>query len=144
MPAGPLSAPAPEAKSTRAMAEGSVNPVQAAAAPRRRLGTTFFDRVGSAGGGLAHGRRQRDAGRTEGEAGGRTWRGANDEAFAVVLDLGLGQRVEIGDDLRPGTRAPKRGDAVLQRLLQHQREEAAEHVTADGLVELVEDRPGRE
>ena len=34
--------------------------------------------------------------------------------------------------------------ALLQRRFEHQREEAAEHVTADGLVELVEDRPGGE
>ena len=38
----------------------------------------------------------------------------------------------------------ERRDAVLQRLLQHQREEATEHVIADGLVELVKDRPGGE
>ena len=38
----------------------------------------------------------------------------------------------------------ERGNAVLQRCLQHQGEEATEHVTADGLVELVEDRPGGE
>jgi hypothetical protein len=62
---------------------------------------------------------------------------------AVVFDLGPGHRVEVGDDLRPGTGASERRDAVFQRLLQHQREEAAEHVAADGLVELVEDRPGR-
>ena len=40
--------------------------------------------------------------------------------------------------------ATNRGNAILQRRLQHQREEAAEYVTADGLVELVEDRPGGE
>src|SRR5215475_6428622 len=42
---------------------------------------------------------------------------------------------------------PARPSAAMrssQRLLQHQREEAAEHVTADGLVELVEDRSGGE
>ena len=39
---------------------------------------------------------------------------------------------------------PSAGNAVLQRSLQHQCEEAAEHVAADGLVELVEDRPGGE
>ena len=40
--------------------------------------------------------------------------------------------------------AAERGNTILQRFLQHQCEEAAEHVAADGLVELVEDRPCRE
>src|SRR6516164_6311883 len=52
--------------------------------------------------GLAHGRRQRHAGSTQSESGGGTRRRANDEAFAVVLDLGLRQRIEIGNDLGPG------------------------------------------
>ena len=56
---------------------------------------------GSAGRGFADGRRQRDADGTQGQAGGRTRRGADGEALVVVLDLGLGQRVQIGDDLRP-------------------------------------------
>ena len=43
------------------------------------------------------------------------------------------RRLQIGDDLGPGAGAAERYDAVLQRLLQHQREEAAEHVAADGL-----------
>ena len=34
------------------------------------------------------------------------------------------------------------GNPLFQLLLQHQREEAAEHVATDGLVQLVEDRPG--
>jgi len=60
--------------------------------------------------------------------------------LAVLLDLGLGQRIQVGDDLRPGTRAAERRDAILQRFLQHQCEKAAEHVAADGLIEFVEDR----
>ena len=40
---------------------------------------------------------------------------------------------QIGDDLRPGTGATQRRNALLQRRFEHQREEAAEHVTADGL-----------
>ena len=42
---------------------------------------------------------------------------------------------------------PERPSAAMRSssaALQHQREEAAEHVAADGLVELVEDRPGGE
>jgi hypothetical protein len=42
----------------------------------------------------------------------------------------------------PSGDAAESGDAILQRLLEHEREEAAEHVTADGVVELIEDRPG--
>jgi hypothetical protein len=60
--------------------------------------------------------------------------GAENESFALVFDLGFGQRIEIGDDL-----GAERCDAIFQRRLQNQGKEAAEHVT----VELVEDRPGR-
>ena len=58
----------------------------------------FADRAG--------GRRQRDTGRTQGEAGGRTRRSrADNEALAVVLDLGLAQRrtVYAGSKLKPPT-----------------------------------------
>jgi hypothetical protein len=51
----------------------------------------IFDWAESGGRGVADGRRQRDAGCTQGEAGGGTRCGADDEAFAVVRDLGLGQ-----------------------------------------------------
>src|SRR5258705_12452277 len=95
----------------------------------------IFDGAESGGGGVADGWRQRDDSFTEREAGGGMRRGANDEAFAVVLDFGLGQGIQIGDDRRPGAHAAERDDAILQRFLQHQREEAAEHVAADGLVE---------
>jgi hypothetical protein len=61
-----------------------------------------------------------------------------------VLDLGFGQRVEIGDDLGLGAWAADRGDPVIQRLLEYEGEEAAEHVTANGLVQLVEDRASGE
>jgi hypothetical protein len=40
--------------------------------------------------------------------------------------------------------AAERGDAVIQRLLEHEGEEAAEYVAANGLIQLVEDRAGRE
>jgi len=55
-------------------------------------------------------------------AGGGTRSGTKKEAVPV-LDLGFRQRVEVGDDLRPGPRAGERGDAVLQLLLEHQGEE---------------------
>jgi hypothetical protein len=82
-----------------------------------------------------------DADGAQGKTGGGMRSGASEEAFVIVL--GLGQRVEIGDDLEPDE-CPKCGDAAIQRLLQHEGEKAAERVTADGFVELVEDRPGRE
>src|SRR3974390_2650691 len=67
---------------------------------------------------LAHGGRQRDAGGGERETGGGTrWR-AQQEAFVVLLDLGLGERVEIGENVRPGALATEVGDALLQLLLQ--------------------------
>ena len=53
-------------------------------------------------------------------------RGAGHEALAVVLDLGFGQRVEMGDDLGPRACSAERGDAVIQRLLEHEGEEVAE------------------
>ena len=100
--------------------------------------------MGSGGRGGADGGRQRNAGRAQGEAGGGTRGGADDEALAFVIDLGLGQGIQIGDDLGPGAGSAERGDAIFQRRFQHQRQEAAEHVAANGLVQLVEDRPGRE
>ena len=57
--------------------------------------------VSQEGRGVADGWRQCDAGSANSETGGGPGRGADHEALAVVLDLGLGQRVEIGDDLRP-------------------------------------------
>src|ERR1700686_4886150 len=86
---------------------------------------------------LAHGGRQRDAGGGERETGrGTRWR-AQQEAFVVLLDLGLGERVEIGENVRPGALATEVGDALLQLLLQDEGEEAAGHVTANSLVDFV-------
>ena len=92
----------------------------------------------------AHCRWQRHAGGAECEAGCGAWCRANDEPFAFLLDLGLGQRVEIGDDVSPGHGPIECGDPIFQCLLQYEGEEAAEHMTANGLVELMEDRPGRQ
>jgi hypothetical protein len=44
--------------------------------------------------------------------------------FTVLFDPGLGEGIEIGQDLGPRARLAEVGDAVLQRLLQHQGEEA--------------------
>ena len=54
---------------------------------------------------------------TDSEAGGGAWSGADDEALAVLLDLGLRERGQIGDDFRPGAGSAERGNAVLQCLV---------------------------
>ena len=61
------------------------------AAPCSELASARFAGAGSGGCGVADGRRQRDARGPQGQAGRRARRRANDEAFAVVRDLGLGQ-----------------------------------------------------
>jgi hypothetical protein len=48
--------------------------------------------------------------------------------------------VEIGKDFGPRSPLAEVSYVVLQCLLQHERKEAARHLTADRLVELVEDR----
>jgi hypothetical protein len=53
----------------------------------------------SVGGGGPEGRQKRDAGGAQRERGAG---GTSQEAFAVVLDLGLGQGVDVGDNLGPG------------------------------------------
>src|SRR6478672_4464116 len=93
----------------------------------------------SVDGDLANGGRQGDAGSTQRETGGGARRRADDEALAVLGDRGLGQCVEIAEDLGPGADLAERGDTVLELDLQHQGQERAEDVAADGLVELVED-----
>jgi hypothetical protein len=75
-----------------------------------------FGLGGSVCGGLAScpdGWWKRDADGAQGETGGGTGSGASDEAFAVVLDPGFGQRVEIGDDLGPGACAIRSSSAFL-------------------------------
>ena len=104
----------------------------------------YISEAGLVDGGLAHGRREGDTGGAQSEAGGGARGGADEEDLAVVLELGLGQGIEVGDDLRPGRRRAQGSNAVFQFLLQHQREKAAEDMAANGLVELVEDRPGNE
>ena len=94
--------------------------------------------AGSSVGELPDGWRQGDAGGAQGEACSGAWRRAQQKAFAVLFDLRFGQRVESGEDVRPGTRMAERGDAVLQLLLQHQGEKATRHMAANGLVELME------
>jgi hypothetical protein len=66
---------------------------------------TWHYTSGSAGQSAAAGpggRWKRDAGGAQREACGGAWGGTSQEAFAVVLDLGLGQGVDVGDNLGPG------------------------------------------
>src|ERR1700753_243899 len=107
-----------------------------------RWGWVGWDRAG--GGELTHGGWQGDAGGAQRQARGGAGRRAQDETLPVLFDLGLGQGVEVGEDLGPGRPwrgFADRGDAVLQFLFQHQGEEAAGDVAADGLVEFVINRP---
>ena len=89
---------------------------------------------------LADGGRQSNAGGAQGETGGWAWRRAQQEALTILFDLGLGQRIEIGQDFRPRAFTAEFGDAVFQGGFEDEREEAARHMAADGLVEFVEDR----
>src|SRR6202034_2513411 len=117
----------------------------------RRRGTTlgagWWNRVrrrGAEARSAAGRRRRRATPSSRRGGGGGAGRRAQEETLAVLFDLGLGQRVEVGEDLWPG-RAWRGfahgGDAVLQFLFQHQGEEAAGDVAADGLVEFVINRP---
>jgi len=54
--------------------------------------------VGSGVRELAHGGRQGDAGGAQGETGGGARRRAQEKMLAVLFDLGLGQRVEVGEN----------------------------------------------
>jgi hypothetical protein len=83
---------------------------------------------------LAHGGRQGDAGGAQGEARGRTRRRTQQETLAVLLDFGLGQGFQVGQDIGPGGdrrrlavggRRAEASDAVFQLLLQDEREKAA-------------------
>ncbi len=64
--------------------------------------------------------------------------------FAVLRDLDLGQRTQVGEDVGLGAGLAGSGGAVLQGLLQHQREETAEDMAEDRGVQLMEDRPRAE
>src|SRR5208337_3333533 len=109
---------------------------------RRGRGTTLRSfGVGSGVRDLAQGRWQGDAEGGEREGGGGTRGGAQQEALAVLFDLGLGERVEIGDDVGPGDAGAGAGEAVFQLLLQNEGEEAAGDVAADRLIQFVIDRP---
>src|SRR5208337_2094802 len=92
---------------------------------------------------LVERRRQGDAEGGEGKAGSGARGGAQEEAFAVLLDLGLGERVQVGHHGGPGGggAGARRVEAVLQLLLQNEGEEAAGDVAADRFVQLVIDWP---
>src|SRR5262245_19368113 len=71
----------------------------------------------------------------------RAWGGPQQRAAAVLLDLDLAELVEIIDDVLPFENAVRvRGEEIEQLLPQQHGKEAAEDVTADGRIGLVEDR----
>jgi len=61
-----------------------------------------------------------------------------------LLDLDLLEAIQIAQDLGPFDVEAGCGETVAELLLEHESEERAEHVAADGRVALVEDRPGSE
>ena len=69
--------------------------------PRRGSGVALHFGDGSVAGEGPDGGRQGDAGGAEREAGSGARAGADEEALVVVIDLGLGQRIEVGEDLGP-------------------------------------------
>lgn len=99
-----------------------------------------FEKLGSGLGDLTASGWQGNADGAQGETGGRARSRAQQGALVILFDLGLGQRIEMGEDFGPRSRLAEVRNAVLQCLLRHEGEEAARHVTADRLVELVEDR----
>ncbi len=93
---------------------------------------------------LAVDRRQGDARGLEDFARRPAERRAHDDALALVAELDLLDAVEIGADVGPFELGVLRRETVGEVLLEHQRQERAKHVAADGLVALVEDRPRAE
>ena len=67
--------------------------------------------------------------------------GAGDDALAVFLDDGLLQPIKVSQQVLPFGPEALGGAEHGELLLQHQREEGAEHVAADGGVRGVVDRP---
>jgi len=109
---------------------------------RRALGGVF--RSGRAGvWQLLEDRRQDETESAADRVDSWPWRGAQQRAAAILLDRDGAEIGEIGDEavpLRQG--APACGHAVGEFLAQHEGEEGAEDVAADGGVGAVEDRPG--
>jgi hypothetical protein len=77
---------------------------------------------GSVAGAGPNGERQGDACGAEREAGGGARAGADEEVLVVVGDLGLGQGIEVGENLGPGCLAAEVGDALLELGLEDERE----------------------
>src|SRR5260370_40071681 len=71
-------------------------------------------------------------------------RGAQDEALAILLGLDFLQAIELSDQRAPFGFHARGGEAVFERLAQHERQERAEHVAANGGVLLMINRSGVE
>src|SRR2546430_5075849 len=65
-----------------------------------------------------------------------TW-GAQDEVLALMFGFDLLQAVELAQQRAPLGLQSRRGEAIFQRLAQHEREKRTEHVPANGFVGLV-------
>ena len=97
--------------------------------------------MGSVVGDLTDGGRQSYAGGAKGEARGRARRRAKEEAFAVLLNLGLGQRVEISEN---GYREyPDKAVKVLKLIDESQRLGFSLSEIRDSLTEAAPNFPSR-
>lgn len=90
------------------------------------------------------GGRDRDAGGLEDLAGTARRRGSEPEPLAVLLDVDIGEPIEIGEHLRPFLVDSGGLEPILQGLAQDERQVRAEYVATVRIVGLVLDRPCRE
>ena len=87
-------------------------------------------------------RRERDTRGLEQPAGGAGGRRAQRHPFAVLFDLDVLEPVEIAPHVVPFGPEVVRVAAVGELLLEHERQERAEHVATDRRIGLMIDRAG--
>ena len=90
---------------------------------------------------LADGGREGHAHRLEDFAASAFGLGSQEEVFSLMVHFDFFQCLEIRDDVDPFEWVDRTRQAFLQCLAQHQGEEGAEHMAADGVIALVEDGP---
>src|SRR5208282_2918416 len=88
--------------------------------------------------------RQRDADSLEDTADVTCDRGSQNEVLALLFGFDLLQAVEFAEQRAPLRLQAHTGEAIFQGLAQDERKERTEHVTANGFIGLVIDRPGVE
>ena len=98
--------------------------------------------IGKLPGDLTHGRRHSNPDSLKHLAAGSLALGADGEALAVFIEGDLLQGFEVLLDVRPLEVVARSFEAPVQLLFEDQREKAAKHMAADGLIALVKDRPG--